>query len=702
MAEAREQATSPGEGDAKAYGDSKMDCAEQLTSYETASASWRKGAAKVSKVYETGPATVHASQEMGRWNVLWANTQVILPNLIMRPPKPVVTRRFMRDDLGKLTTEFWRQALEAEIRQGAWVDAFEHLALDLILVARGTVWLGYEAGIEPDGDDERVTSEEVGLEYTHWSDFAHAPLRTWQQVQRYGWVARRVWLGDEAGKERFGDAWKKVPEGKTAKDMSDAGSYVRKATGNDPDPGPGVRGIWEFWNAPDRRVKWLSAADPNVVLEESGDFLGLDGFFPCPKPCYGSRTNKDLFPLPSYLQYEAAAQELSALTYQIGNLLPELRVVIGYDPQVSGSTTPWQEQNRGRSQLVPMPGLSENSGSPWASFPIQDVFRVVEGLISQRQAIKAQIDELEGISDITRGYLQDTREKLGQSQLKAQATSNRMAVRQNNFMATINEAVQLTAEIQARHYAPERLREMGGFDYLPEVQRLAGEVNREGVPAPDLIFEQVYGLLQTDRQRSIQITVDTASVREPDLQKEREDYINMVANVTPLLFEAVSVPVPEAAKVLLRVLLTLIQKFQGGSVLEDEVNGMIAAIEEQAAGGANADPNAQPQVDPETGEPIQADPNAPTEAEQTAESLELRRLMADVAASEAEAQARTIKALSESERAQLRVQAERMRSQLALQKGQADASRAQAALDAQLLELTARIDEIEGNATMQP
>ena len=63
----------------------------------------------------------------------------------------------------------------------------------------GVPWVRFEA----DTTEDSVTDERTFIDYVHWDDFAHSPERTWADVERRGWVARRISMTRAEGKARF-------------------------------------------------------------------------------------------------------------------------------------------------------------------------------------------------------------------------------------------------------------------------------------------------------------------------------------------------------------------------------------------------------------------------------------------------------------------------------------------------------------------
>ena len=67
------------------------------------------------------------------------------------------------------------------------------------------------------------------------------------------------------------------------------------------------------------------------ILEEGAPPLSFRDFFPCPEPCYGSKTSKSLFPTPDYRYYQDQANEIDDLTEKIANLTDFL-IMRGFVP----------------------------------------------------------------------------------------------------------------------------------------------------------------------------------------------------------------------------------------------------------------------------------------------------------------------------------------------------------------------------------
>ena len=209
----------------------------------------------------------------------------------------------------------------------------DQVVLDVLLVGRGVPWVRFEADslVTDDGEArDGVTNERTVLDYVHWDDFAHSPERNWADVERRGWVARRIALTRKEGVKRFGAKFNSVPltmASRTSETMDQ-----RERSGGKESL---YADMWEIWDVVSKR-RIIVATDFEGILEEEADPYGLSGFFPCPRPAFATLTNEDLFPIPDYLQYKPLAEELDDISGRIRKLTKMLRTVGLYDASAEG------------------------------------------------------------------------------------------------------------------------------------------------------------------------------------------------------------------------------------------------------------------------------------------------------------------------------------------------------------------------------
>ena len=164
--------------------------------------------------------------------------------------------------------------------------------------------------------------------------------------------------------------------------------------------------VWEVWHKADKRVYWVTEG-VETFLDESVPFLKLDGFYPCPRPAYGTIKRRSLIPVPDYVRYEQTLEQINDITRRIHGLLDWIRVkgLIPAGGDVSTAVETALNQNDDDVLLIPVPGAALMSGAgQFVQFlPLQEFAATVTGLIEARRELIQNFYELSGISDIMRG-----------------------------------------------------------------------------------------------------------------------------------------------------------------------------------------------------------------------------------------------------------------------------------------------------------
>ena len=158
---------------------------------------WRKTAQGVLELYR-GETTKKNS-----FNILWSNTETMLPAVYSTPPKPDVRRRYKDGDkLGKVVSEVVSRALEFSIDTYDFDSLARADVLDMLLVGRGISRIRYvpsmkQVGLDPEYHDEDAEDpeheafegvteelewEQTVAEHVQWDDFRFGPGKRWEDV----------------------------------------------------------------------------------------------------------------------------------------------------------------------------------------------------------------------------------------------------------------------------------------------------------------------------------------------------------------------------------------------------------------------------------------------------------------------------------------------------------------------------------------
>lgn len=588
------------------------------------------------------------SDNSRKYNILWSNVQTLAPAVYAKKPQAQVQRRFKdADPVGRCASQILERALQFEIDHYSDYDStLKNNVLDRLLPGRGVAWVRFEPAEDAEGANEESESqvtddqsaESMGAyecspcDYVFWEDFRHSPARTWEEVS---WVARLVYMGKDEGIERFGDIFKDAPlahepigidEMKSDGMAADQIDRMKKAK------------VWEIWCKSERKVYW-HAEGFQQILDVRDDPLGLEGFFPCPKPLYATLTTDTLCPVPDFKQYQDQAKEMDELTARIALLVKAVKVVGVYDASHEGIQ---RMMNEGvDNQLIPV--------STWAMFaekgglkgavdfmPIDMVLTALAGLYEAREQVKQIIYEITGLSDIIRGASVASETATAQ-QIKSQFASLRLKHLQGDVARFASDLLRMKAQIMCALYRPEVLIAMSS---------MADSKDAQYIP-------QAIELLQNDVLRAFRIEVATDSLVELDEAGEKAARMEFLTAAGGFIREAIQAP-PEMAPLLGEMLMFGVRSFKAGQSMEASLEQFIAQSAEKAK-----------QPKPPAPDPAQIKAQADMQANQ----MKLQ----------AQQQIESVKLQAEQQRHQQTLQAEMqmesMRAQLEDQREQAKAER---------------------------
>jgi hypothetical protein len=602
---------------------------------------------KIRDRYKDKPADQISNFQRRRFAVLWSNIETLKPACYARLPVPVVTRTFNDPDpVGRLASEVLERALKVNLDNYDFDQVMKCLRDDFLLFARGVPWLRYvptfgeapqdeaeepleepeaeaegkggllnglpgalksmlgmggkpgePAGVEAEGQEtinEVVTDETTICDHVSLEDFGTNAARTWDEV-RFGW--RRTYLTREQLIKRFGKElgpkipldWK--PEDKTSEKESE---QFAKAM------------IYEIWDKESRKVFWISRSYPAKPLDERKDPLNLRGFFPFPKPAYGTLAGDEIIPIPDYVYYQDQAEEVDNLTLRIGLLMDALRMVGMYAGEEK-LTLQQVFKKSSENQMIPVDGWAQ-----WAEkggikgvvewVPVDMVMTVLQGLFECRDKIMAQIYEVTGVSDIMRGSTEASETATAQ-QIKSTWGSSRVREKQKEMARVARDVMRIMGEIIAEKFGIDTLKRMTNVKLLTRAEKqqieqwqmavkqleaqmqaqqqamaaqqppaMPGQPPQGGPPqaAPAAMpqmqpppppfpeemmklisqpaWEDVKELLENEAERMFRIDVEADSTIEPDMQQARQGATEYLTSMGALISQAL--PAVQAAPAL--------------------------------------------------------------------------------------------------------------------------------------------------------
>ena len=514
-----------------------------------------------------------------RVNLFWSTMKVLLSLLYARPPKADVSRTFLdaEDDQARVAGTILQRLLNRSFDDNVsqWDAAVRAAIEDWLVVGLGQVWLRYEVETEereqpaeldpvtgeelvPASVFEAIVEEDAPCDYIYWKDFFWSPARTWNEVR---WVARRVHMTRDKLIARFGEEIGRAVPLYTQTPRSGADQTPKH------DPWSAAE-VFEIWCKDTKKVYWL-AKGFEVILDYKPDPLGIDGFFPCPKPLAANVTSSNFMPRADYVFAQDQFDELDEINTRITWLTRAAKVVGVYDKSADGLQRMFQQASE--NQLIPVDNwamFAEGGGIKgkidWV--PIEAVTNAIERLRVYRADKTQQIYEVLGVSDIMRGSTRAGETATAQ-QIKAQFGSTRVQLSQFYVAEWITHALRIKAEIICTHWQPETILRRSNIERTPDAQ-LAG-------PAIEL--------LKNEELAEYRINVEADSMAAMDWNAERDSAVQFlqglgafVSQVQPMVQN-----VPGAGPYLLRMMQWAVSKFRVSTEIESVLDQAIASAQQE-------------------------------------------------------------------------------------------------------------------------
>lgn len=553
----------------------------EIEAYNKASEDWTEQANKIVKLYLDQQRTAASPR---RFALLWSNIETLKPSVYAKLPTVLCSRRYKDPHpVGRTAAELLERATNATFDLYRADEVFRMVRDDRLLAARGQAWVRYEADLNGD----KIKSERVCIDYVHWCDFGHNVAGVWKDV----WLTwRKVYKNREDVEERF------------KKEVAEKLTYQKRvdSDGKELSGGELLACLYEMWDKKRGQTVFISR-DYQEIIEEGPPPLNFRDFFPCPEPCYGSKTGKSLIPTPDYRYYQDQANEIDDLTEKIANLTDFLimRGFVPAGPSADGADAVrimiqslQSAMTSNKNVFVPVEswaGFTEKGGAAklidW--LPVDKVMQALKAAVETRTQLIQDVYQITGISDILRGQT-DAQETFGAQQLKAQTGSRRISNAKDEVARFCRNIGQLVAEVIAEVFQPQTIADMTGFGYDPTGQAvdpaqqpqqppmgmlgqppqmppqmgappLQPGMPQQGMPpqgampgmppgmpmpgqpaspSKQTFNDEVIQLLRNDRMRGFLIDIETDSTIQPDEDAEKQRRTEFVTGVGSFLKEA--------------------------------------------------------------------------------------------------------------------------------------------------------------------
>lgn len=656
------------------------------------------------------------------FDIFWASVEVIKPSIYSRAPVPVVTPRFKDRSPVKRVT--------ADLLERSAISAFEMTDIDqvmlgvrddLVIVGRGQLWVTYE-----DEGDEKVC-----VEHLDRLDFLHDPARKWTEVC---WVARRAWLSRPEMRERFSDR-----SGDLYLDANYSSKRDKDNTVYGADDQIEKAGVWEIWDRNKKKVVWVTEGC-DKTLDEDEPHLRLKGFFPCPRPAYGTLQRRTLIPVPVIVRIQSQMESINLLTSRIHDLVTKL-VVKGIVPSgtdIGDAVEAAMREEDVSHMLIPVPALSMSQGGALVEWlPIDQVANTILAAVQARRELIGNVQELLGIADIMRGDT-DAQETLGAQQLKAQYGSVRVRDMINELVRVARDAVCIMSEIMAEEFSLDSLLKMAQMELPTEsmikkqikdigeqakqqltqleeqaAQAIEGQAGQEPDPeqmqaaqqqlqqaqqqiiqqssqaiqklSQAVTEEQVRKLLKDTKTDPFMFDIETDSTIYPDEQAEkqaRNEFMTAFTTAAQALAPLVQTG-PEGAKMAGELIKFQLAPYRSGRQLEGMIDEWVDSLANAPQGGGD-----------EAADSLAASQMALAEAEAAKARAQMAKVEADSQLKQAELQTRMQQMQIDTQEKQAKLQLENSKLQLQASKQEQEFAAKMADMDAKQNLMQAQTAEI--------
>lgn len=562
-----------------------------------------KEAKKATKIYE------QQDENNKEFNILYSNTETLLPNLYNSTPKPVVGRRFKDPDpvarlAGKVLERVLAYHIDTPDPQYTPFDSLmERAVLGACVPGMGLTRIKYDVefagpektpaeaakakAIEKDGQQDKtgdstvnaqsgdplagqadpadeITYETACGEEVPYDMVLFGPGKVWAKIP---WIAFR----HDMTRADVEDSFKEKGElnKALARELKYVDSEGNSVDGQDDakhEQKPCTIVVWEVWSRSTKEVFFIAPTFKDKPLARHNDPLNLQGFYPCPEPCILFSRVTDFLPRPLYLFYEKQAEELNRLSVRIVKIIEALKVRGFYAGGLKGLDELLKKPD---NTLLPAgsQGMDPDGPQPVNSIwlmPLEKLIQVLQQLYVQREQCKRVIYEVTGLSDIIRGSTVASETATAQG-LKSQWGTLRLKKMQKRVQRYVRDYLRLVAEVSSKRFSPETLKAITGVA-LPmqaekeqaqkQLQEMQSAPPQPGQPPqqppPQLLemlklpsWEDVIALLKQDLLRNYKIDVETNSTVEPDAIEDQKQVADLMGAMGQM-FQAIMPAVTQA------------------------------------------------------------------------------------------------------------------------------------------------------------
>lgn len=479
------------------------------------------------------------------YNILYSNTEVLLPALYSATPKPDIRTRFRGENLKPIPEVCQRFLTVAADPGNPGEDCFDSAMSDAVLSSL-VPGMGYVRIRYVEDRSFPLVYESGAFQTLIWGKATR-----WSKVP---WLAFKHPMKRDQMLKQFA--------------ISPDEAQIEYKPSADSDADSEDCCVYEVWDKATKTVYFLSEEWNKTVLKTSPDPLGLVGFYPTPGLlCLTAKPGK-LAPIPLFRFYKNQAEELNRVSVRLNKVLSAIRVRGAYNSLLGDSLKKILSDETSENELIAAEEaamLAQSGGFDkqiWL-LPIEKLIVVAQELYNAREAIKQVIYELTGISDIIRGSSVASETATAQD-LKAKWGTVRLRRMQTLVGNYARDLFRMSIDCGADHIPADKWAAITQMEFPTEEQKAIAKQQLEynqrmasmappqqtpgqppqAPPQPDPkivatlsapTWEAILGKLKIDANRTFTVNIQTSSTIDLDTAQDKSEvseYMNAMAQLS--------------------------------------------------------------------------------------------------------------------------------------------------------------------------
>lgn len=466
--------------------------------------------------------------------IFWSNTQVLRPLLFSKLPKANITQSFFNDDeISRISSELVERLLTYLLKESDAENQIEKIRDAYLVQGIGIPRIVFvppepieikskkkkeKPEMEDEGESENEdessskdysedmaegetedTEEETSyetdeskksfvIEFVDYQDFLKSTEKEWNKLR---WIAFKKYYSRRELIEYFGKKGEKVP-------MTNV-KYESLSQDSQQDDLYKMCEVWEIWDKENEVCHFITFAGDGYVLSSEEDGYNLKNFFPIPMPM-GLNESKRLLPSPLYSKYKNLVKDLTDIHDRISSLVKQAKF--------TGAYTSFAEQsdvenimNGEDGEFKPLKTTAniDDARKLVVFKPLNEIANTITILRTEKMALKQDIQEITGLSDIVRGSSVASETATAQ-QLKGNFAISRIQPLQKEVEFTIRDTLRLLAELAVEKMSINEIIKITGLKVVDV----------------DLILTNAKQSLEMEKQQAITLL----DPQQPDFQEK--------------------------------------------------------------------------------------------------------------------------------------------------------------------------------------